>query len=58
MGSVYDSKGTRVTYKGFAVTGPYTLLNIDMRPAQKGIYYVVVGDANGKVLAERKIAVQ
>ena len=56
--TVYDSRGTRVKVKTFSVSGPYTLLSLDIRPAQKGIYYIVVGDANGKVLARRNIAVQ
>jgi Metallo-peptidase family M12B Reprolysin-like/Secretion system C-terminal sorting domain len=56
--TVYDSKGDRVRHKKFTVSGPYTLLGIDIRGTQKGIYYVVVGDANGKVLANGKVAVQ
>ena len=56
--TVYDSKGSRIRFKTFPITGPYTLLSIDVRPAQKGIYFVVVGDANGKVLADGKVLVQ
>ena len=55
--AVYDSKGDRVRYKTFPITGPYTLLGFDLRPAQKGIYYVVVGDATGKVLADGKVII-
>jgi hypothetical protein len=40
------------------VAGPYTLLGIDIRGTHKGIYYVVVGDAAGKVLADGKVVVQ
>jgi hypothetical protein len=39
------------------VAGPYTLLSVDIKPAQKGVYYVVVGDAAGKKLAEGKVLV-
>ena len=55
--TVYDSKGARVHNAKFPVVGPYTLLSIDLRPAQRGIYYVVVGDATGKKLAEGKVMV-
>ncbi len=55
--TIYDSRGIRVEYKNFTVTGPYTLLPIDIRPAQRGIYYVVVGDAGGHVLADGKVIV-
>lgn len=56
--TVYDSRGAKVEFKQFTVAGPYSLLSIDIKPAQKGIYYVVVGDASGKVLAKGKVAVQ
>jgi Metallo-peptidase family M12B Reprolysin-like/Secretion system C-terminal sorting domain len=56
--TLYDSKGSRVHYKSFPVAGLYTLIPIDVRSAQKGIYYVVVGDAAGKKLAEGKVVVQ
>jgi hypothetical protein len=56
--TVYDSRGSKVEYKKFTVSGPYTLLSIDVRPALKGVYYVVVGDANNKKLAEGKVMVQ
>lgn len=52
---VFDSKGAAVYGRKFNVTGPYTLLNIDMQGANTGIYIVVVGDAQGKKLAEGKV---
>jgi hypothetical protein len=55
--TIYDSKGSRVYTGKFSITGPYTLLHIDVRPALTGIYYVVVGDLNGKKLAEGKVIV-
>jgi hypothetical protein len=55
--TVFDSKGSKVYQAKFQVTGPYTLLNVDMQSAQRGIYYVVVGDAAGKKLAEGKVVV-
>ncbi len=56
--TIYDSRGAKVEFKQFTVTGPYSLLSIDIKPAQKGVYYVVVGDANGKALANGKVVVQ
>jgi hypothetical protein len=56
--TIYDSRGTKVRYKTFPVSGPYTLLSMDVRPAQKGIYYVVVGDASGNKLVDGKVLVQ
>jgi hypothetical protein len=55
---VYDSKGSKVYNAKFSISGSYTLLPIDLRPAQGGMYYVVVGDAAGKKLAEGKVLVQ
>ncbi len=56
--TVFDSKGSMVSNKSFPVSGPYTLISLDIRPAQKGIYYVVVGDASGKVLIDGKVLIQ
>ncbi|MEO6221305.1 MAG: zinc-dependent metalloprotease family protein, partial [Ginsengibacter sp.] len=55
--SIFDSKGAKVHVKNFPITGVYTLLNIDIRAAQKGLYFVVVGDANGKVLTNGKVLI-
>ena len=57
MVTVYDSKGAKVYNARFLLNGPYTLLGIDLQPALTGIYYIVVGDATGKKLAEGKILV-
>jgi hypothetical protein len=54
---VFDSKGRKVHEEKFNITGPYTLLSIDVRPAQTGIYYVSVLDLNGKRIAEGKVMV-
>jgi hypothetical protein len=54
---IFDSKGARVYESKFVITGPYTLLNIDIRPAQKAIYYVVVFDAGGTRIVDGKVMV-
>jgi hypothetical protein len=56
--SIFDSKGSNVYYRKFDITGAYTLLGIDLRTDNTGIYYVVVGDVNGKKLAEGKVHVR
>jgi hypothetical protein len=56
--SIHDSKGSFVYFKWFDITGPYTLLDIEMKTTNTGIYYVVVGDVNGKKLATGKVHVR
>ena len=56
--AISDSKGSMVYNTQFDISGAYTLLNIDLRTAGTGIYYVVVGDANGKKLATGKVHVR
>lgn len=55
---IYDAKGAAVYSRKFSITGPYTLLPIDLRQANTGIYIVVVGDAQGKKLAEGKVHIR
>jgi hypothetical protein len=56
--AIYDSKGAMVYNRSFNVAGSYTILDIDLRAANTGIYYVVVGDASGKKLADGKVHVR
>ena len=55
--TVYDSKGSKVYHAKFPVIGFYSLMSIDIRPAQRGIYYVIVGDDKGSQLANGKVMV-
>ena len=55
---VYDSKGAAVFDRQFPVAGLYTLIPVNLERANRGIYYVVVGDASGKKLAEGKVHVR
>lgn len=56
--TIYDSKGARVYNAKFAISGPYTLLNIDLKSSQTGMYFVVVGDAAGKKIVTGKVIVR
>jgi len=55
---IFDSKGSMVYNRQFNINGAYTLLGIDLRRANTGIYHVVVGDVNGKKLATGKVHVR
>lgn len=55
--TVYDAQGRRMYNARVAVTGPYQLIPVNIKPAARGIYTVVVGDASGKKLADGKLAV-
>jgi hypothetical protein len=56
--AIFDSKGSIVFQQQFNISGAYTLIPIDLRTDNTGIYYVVVGDANGKKLATGKVHVR
>ena len=55
--TVYDSKGARVYVKTFTFTGPYELHDIDISERSRGVYFIVVGDANGKKIIDGKVLV-
>ena len=55
--AVYDAHGALVYNRKFAISGPYTLLSINLGAAQTGVYVVVVGDAAGNRLIEGKVMV-
>jgi hypothetical protein len=56
--SIFDSKGSNVYNAEFSISGPYTLLPINMEKGSRGIYYVVIGDATGMKLAEGKVHIR
>lgn len=55
---ITDAKGARVYDKQFNIAGAYTLLNIDLRTANRGIYFVSVGDAAGTKLTTGKVHIR
>lgn len=55
--TIYDAKGAKVYSKIFTFSGSYELHDIDLRGRAKGIYFVVVGDANGKRIIEGKMLI-
>lgn len=55
---IFDAKGAAVYKRGFPISGPYTLLPVDLSRAARGIYFVVVGDAAGNKLIEGKVHIR
>jgi hypothetical protein len=53
--TVYDAKGAKVYSKIFTFSGPYELHDIDISGEAKGVYFVVIGDANGKKIIDGKV---
>lgn len=54
---IYDSKGAKVYTKQYAITSAYQIMDVDMRKNGKGIYQVVLLDANGKVVANGSVSI-
>ncbi len=55
---IYDNKGSQVFDQKFTVSGPYTLMHVNLQNANTGIYFVIVGDATGNKLADGKVHVR
>lgn len=55
--TIYDAKGARVYYREFAFSGLYELHDVDISGKAKGVYFVVIGDSNGKKIIDGKVLV-
>ena len=55
--TLYDAKGSKVYYKEFTFSGAYELHEVDISGKAKGVYFIVVGDANGKKIIDGKVLV-
>ena len=55
--TIYDSRGAKVYKKEFTFSGFYELHSIDLTTQQRGIYFIVIGDATGKKIAEGKVLI-
>jgi len=56
--TIYSSKGEKVYNNEFPVTQAYQLLKVDLRRHGAGVYYVVLSDANGKVIKRGEVLVR
>jgi hypothetical protein len=54
---VYDARGARVFQKTFSFSGPYQLHDIDLRGKARGVYFVVIGDAEGRKITDGKVMI-
>lgn len=55
--SIYDANGKLVYNAKMAINGQYTIIPINILGSARGVYIVVVGDANGKRLAKEKVLI-
>lgn len=56
--TIYDAKGARVFAKTYTVGPPYSQMDVDVRQLGKGIYWIEVGDHNGKRLSYERVVIQ
>ena len=56
--TVFDSRGARVYEKTYPVSSGYNLLNVNLKNAASGIYFVVLRDAYGTKLGAGKAFVK
>jgi hypothetical protein len=56
--TIYSSKGEKVYNNEFPITQAYQLLKIDLRRQGADVYYVVLSDANGKVIKRGEVLVR
>ena len=54
---ILDAKGARGAINNYTITGPYDKMEVDLRPAGHGIYWVELRDKDGKRLAVGRVAV-
>lgn len=56
--TIYDAHGAKVkSIQNIPINSAYNLVPVNIQPAQRGIYYVVLGDASGKVIAKGSVVV-
>jgi hypothetical protein len=56
--TIYNSYGQRVHNEEYVITQPYQLNKIDMRRNGKGVYYVVLREANGNKVETGEVIVR
>ncbi len=56
--NIYDSKGARVYTKAYAISSPYTRMDVNMDNAASGVYMVELKDANGKRIKTAKVVIR
>jgi hypothetical protein len=56
--TVFDSKGSRIFTKNYAVNQGYNLMKVDLRGVSSGAYYVVLRDGYGNRLASAGVFIK
>jgi Secretion system C-terminal sorting domain len=56
--NLYNADGAKVYTKAYDLTNSYGVMNIDMAKYTKGLYFIRLMDASGKVLASTKVIKQ
>ena len=56
--NIYDNKGARVYSKQYAVTVPYTRMDVDLSNLSAGLYQVELLDRNGARIKTGKVLIQ
>ena len=56
--TLYNSSGVKILLSKATISGTYQLMRYNITPVAKGLYFIVLGDNTGKILAKGKIVVQ
>ncbi len=56
--TMYDAKGARVFSKSYTVSAPYEVMDVNAEKFSRGVYSLVLSDANGTTLATGKVVIQ
>ena len=56
--NIYDSKGTKVFSKPYAIGAPYSQMNVDLTYFSKGLYTIEIFDRFGKRIKTGRVIVQ
>ncbi len=56
--AIFSAKGEKVYYNKLTVSQPYQVIQIDLRRNGAGVYYVVLGDANGAKLKTGEVLIR
>ncbi len=56
--TMYDAKGARVFSKSYTISAPYEVMDVNAEKFSRGVYSLVLSDANGTTLATGKVVIQ
>ncbi len=55
---IFDAQGRLVYRRGYTVTGPYDLMQVNMKGYGRGVYLLVLEDQSGRRIQSAKVVVQ